>query len=185
MPQLISPTSSPRHHQQGQQNQQESDDAVTLKSPRNQIQQESRFSEESTDEEIIKSDNDTVESDERASLEYTSASSEDNQIEHIKTTPSKGRNELRVSQSLIMDKNQIERALKTFTASKSSSTLSDREPSSERPSQASRITDSAKEKVSESFIQRRINQRKSQRKFQQRQVGTQSPPMQQKCRSLV
>ena len=65
------------------------------------------------------------------------------EMEHIKTTPSKERNELRVSQSLIMDESQVERALKTFTASRSLLTSNKWEPISERPSQASRITDSA------------------------------------------
>ena len=94
MPQLLSPTSSPRQHQQDSQD-----------------QQESNFSEKFTAEEIIKSDNGTIDSDEQASPKYSSVSSEDSEVEHIKTTTSKGRNELRVSQSHIMDKSQIERAL--------------------------------------------------------------------------
>ena len=51
MPQLTSPASSqstsPRQHQEDQQDQQESDNAVTLKNTRPQVKQEERFSEES------------------------------------------------------------------------------------------------------------------------------------------
>ena len=88
-------------------------------SENSQDPQDSNLSDESNDEEIIKSDNDTVESDGQASPVYSSASLEDNEVDHIKTTPSKGRNELCVSQSPIIDKSQIKRGLKTFTAYKS------------------------------------------------------------------
>ena len=167
MPQLISPTSSPRQHQQ---NHQESDDAVTMKTPRVPVQQESNLSEESTDEEIIKSDNDTVKSDKQASPQYTSASSEENEIERIKTTPSKGRNELRMSQSLIMDKSQVERALKTFSASKPLANLNNWEPSSERPSQASRINDSTQVTNSDQ-IKQGLNSKMSQPKKESAKIA--------------
>ena len=52
MHQIISPTSSPKKHQ----NNQNSDDVVTLKTPKVPSQREIELSEQSTDEEIIKSD---------------------------------------------------------------------------------------------------------------------------------
>ena len=136
MPHIISLTSSPKQNQ----NNQDSDDAVTLKTPRVLSQREINLSEQSTDEEI-KSDDETVKSEEQDSPQYTSASSEEEEITHMKTTP-KGRKELRMSQSLIMDESQVTRASKTFSASKSLLNSKNWEPSSERPSQASRITNS-------------------------------------------
>ena len=47
-----------------------------------------------------------------------------------------------MSQSLIMDDSQVQRALKAFSASKSLLNSNNRESSSNKPSQASRITDS-------------------------------------------
>ena len=97
--------------------QQEQDDAVTLKTTRAPIIQDSNVSEESTAEEMNKSDNNSTEIDVESGPGYSSAS-EDSELEHIKTTPSKGRNELPVSQSLKMNECQIQRALGTFTTSK-------------------------------------------------------------------
>ena len=101
------------------------------------------LSDRSTDEEIIKSDNKTGKSEERDSPQYTSASSDDNEKDQHKNALSKGRKERRFSQSLIMDDSQEQRALKTYSASKSLINSNNWEPSSNKPSQASRITDSS------------------------------------------
>ena len=47
----------------------------------------------------------------------TQVSSEEEETSKAKTAPSNGRKERRMSQSLIMDESQIQRALKTFLAS--------------------------------------------------------------------
>ena len=140
---LASITKVDRRARDKQHTQQQEHDVATLKTPRAPVLQNSNFSDDSTVEERIKSDVEIRKSDDEASPQYSNVSSEDSEVEYIKTTPSKGRNELRVSQSLIMNKSQIERALKTFTASKSLFALNNRELSSERPSQVSRITDYA------------------------------------------
>ena len=90
----------------------------TSKTTRAPIVQDSDISGESTAEELIKSDSNSTEYDVESGPRYSNAS-EDSEVEYMKTTPSKGRNELRVSQSLIMDESHIKRALGTFTASRS------------------------------------------------------------------
>ena len=118
----------------------ESDDAVTSKTPTVKRQKDLRLSHRSTDEEMIRSDGDMSASEELDNPQYTSASSDGEEIEQNKNAPSKGRKVRHLSQSLIMDENQIQGALKTFSASKS--LLNNGEQSSIQQSQASRITDS-------------------------------------------
>ena len=91
---------------------------------------------------MIKSDGEISESEDRDSPQYPSASSEDEENNDNKIAPSKGGKERRLSQSLIMDDNQIKRALETFSASRNLLKSNKCEPSSKEPSQASRITDS-------------------------------------------
>ena len=105
--------------------------------------------DQSTDEEIIKSDGETSGSEEQNSPQYTSASSDDNERHQNKNAPSKGRKERRLSQSLIMDENQIQRALQTFLASKSLLSSNNWEQNSIKSSQASRITDSTQNSSAE------------------------------------
>ena len=114
-----------------------------MKTTKAQGIQDSNGSYESTAEENIKSDDDAIEPVVKSGPQYSSVSSYDSEVEHIKTTPVKGRNDLRVSQSLIMDKSQIQRALDTLTTSTSLMKLNNWEQSSLRMSQASRITDAA------------------------------------------
>ena len=130
---LISPVSSPNHDQK-------QDDAITLKTPKNLVIQNNNISGESTAEEEIFS-NESVKSADDAIPQYTSPS-EDSDLEYLKNTPTKGTSQLRVSQSFELNKSLVNKALRTFTSSRSYNTLTSREPSSEVPSQASRITDS-------------------------------------------
>ena len=105
-------------------------------------------------------------SKERGSPQYTSASSDHDEKHQHKNAPSKGMKECRLSQSLIMDDSIIQRALKTFSASKSLLNLNNGEPSSIKPSQASRITDSTQFTKSEQ-IKQGLKSKKSQPRLQQ------------------
>ena len=98
-------------------------------------------SEKSTVAEEIGSD-DGTEATEDASLQYTSPS-EESDVEYLESTQGKGHHQERVSRSVELDTDLVQRALKTFTLSNPKKNSIDQEQGSVSPSQASRITDSA------------------------------------------
>ena len=134
MPQLISQAS--KNHLE-----EEPDDAVTSKGPRASDTHEDT-SEESTAAEEIKSDDDEV-ATEDASPQYTSPS-EDSEVEYVETTKGSGNISERVSQSIKIDANLADKALKTFSILNPNKGLIIQEQGPVTSSQASRITDSTK-----------------------------------------
>ena len=86
-------------------------------------------------------DEDEVETED-ASPQYTSPS-EDSEVEHVKTTERSGNHSERVSRSIELDRNLVERAIRAFSMSDPNKKLISQEQGSVSPSQASRITDSA------------------------------------------
>ena len=146
------------------------DDAVTSKNPG----VPDTTSEDSTAAEEINSDDDPIQTADE-SPQYTSPSSE-GVIEFLGSTQGKGSHEERVSRSIELNTNLVERALRTFSMS---DPIKNREQGSAKPSQASQITGSAQN--TDKNTNTRLREERNQLKQKQNKNSNKAKPGRRFC----